>query len=596
MKPGFQVDPLKWLRYRFESASFLQVQVELIEAQLGNAFFWSWVAAAFMGLVFHMLDALLLWGAWFGLYTLYLAGVYSLYRRGYVQRVLTPQGRAWLMMGVVCVVGAFWGGTTWMAQQVGGELSALFLIACVVAGFSAAAMGFCHSLWPVCAAHLLTVVPLINVGFFLHGDPQSAIFTLFSVFYLAFLLQFGLAAEASAKQSIRLRFENMDLIAQLRQKTIHADEARALAETASTDKSRFLAAASHDLRQPIHALGLFLEALGGTELNPHQRSIFSRALAACEASRSMLGTLLDYSRLDAGVVRFDPRNCSVQAVLSDLCREYAPQAEDKHLVFRLRDTPLGAYADPTLVSLVVRNLIANAVRYTVQGGVLVGARKRGACVVIEVWDTGIGIQPEDHQQIFKEFLQVGNPERDRAKGLGLGLAIVQGLCRVMDSRLDLCSVPGRGSVFRLTLPLAHGAILDVQEQQAGPLPSVRGLRVLVVEDDPAARDSMQQLLLDWGCPCAVAASLDDAVVLSWPEPPQVLVTDYRLQRGQTGKDVIHALRERWGPTLHCVIVTGDTAPDRLRDALNTGAVLLHKPLSAQQLLNALIQGLRKPPK
>ena len=583
------------MEYRFESDRYLDVQVQLIETQLGGAFFGSWVGAALMALIFHMVDALPLWGVWFGAYSVYLLAVYLPYRTGWVQRRLSPQGRARLMMAVMGIIGAFWGITTWMAQSAGGDLSTLFLIGCVVAGVSAAAMGFCNSCWPVSAAHYLTVVPLINVGFFLHEGAHATVFTVFSLVYLLFLLQFSRVAEVSAKQSIRLRFENTELVDRLRQQTAQADEARAQAEAAraqaeaaSVDKSRFLAAASHDLRQPIHALGLFLEALGVTDMTGRQRGMFDNAMLAWEASRSMLGTLLDYSRLDAGVVRFEPRNFSLQAVLAELGREYAPQAEEKSLVFRLRDTPLAAWSDPALVSLIVRNLMANAVRYTRSGGILVGVRKRGQHCVVEVWDTGIGIPAADHQRIFREFLQLGNQERDRTKGLGLGLAIVQGLCRVIGARVSLCSVVGRGSVFRLELPLAVGAVVDTQGLDSHQLPRVQGLRVLVVDDEQAVRDSMQQLLQLWGCECTVAASLHGAQALAWPVPLQVVVTDYRLQHGVTGRDVIQTLRQQWGAALHCVIVTGDTAPDRLRDAVDTGAVLLHKPLTANQLLRAII--------
>lgn len=581
--------------YRFESDRYLDVQVQLIETQMGSAFFGSWVGAALMALIFHMVDALPLWGVWFGAYSVYLLAVFMSYRTGWVRHRLSPRERAWLMMGVMSLIGAFWGVTTWMVQSAGGDLSTLFLIGCVVAGVSAAAMGFCNSCWPVSAAHYLTVVPLINVGFFLHGGPHATVFTVFSLVYLLFLLKFSSVAEVSAKQSIRLRFENTELVERLRQQTAQADEARtqaeaarAQAEAASTDKSRFMAAASHDLRQPIHALGLFLEALGVTPLTDRQRGIFENAVAAWEASRSMLGTLLDYSRLDAGVVHFEPRNFSLQVVLAELSREYAPQAENKNLVFRLRDTCLAACSDPALVSLIVRNLMANAVRYTEHGGILVGVRKRGPSLVVEVWDTGIGIHADNHQRIFKEFLQLDNLERDHTKGLGLGLAIVQGLCRVIGARVSVSSVVGCGSVFRLELPLAVGAVVDAQGLDRRQLPRVQGLRVLVVDDEQAVRDSMQQLLTIWGCECTVAANLHDTLTRAFDRPPQVVVTDYRLQNGVTGKDVIQALRQRWGPALHCVIVTGDTAPDRLRDAVDTGAVLLHKPLTANQLLHALV--------
>jgi CheY-like chemotaxis protein/anti-sigma regulatory factor (Ser/Thr protein kinase) len=270
-----------------------------------------------------------------------------------------------------------------------------------------------------------------------------------------------------------------------------------------------------------------------------------------------------------------------------MCQEYAQQAEDKGLVLRYRDTQWAAWSDPFLVSLIVRNFISNAVRYTTTGGVLVGCRRRDKTVLIEVWDTGIGIDRDQHQNIFKEFLQLANSERDRTRGLGLGLAIVDGLCKVIEAEVSLQSVPGRGSVFRLRLPLSAEVALNPLGVDTDRLPLVRGLRVLVVDDDAAVADSMQQLLQSWGCRCHVATSLPDARALTLPDAPDVLLTDYRLQGGVTGRDVINAMRERWGPSLHCVIVTGDTAPDRLRDAHNSGAFLLHKPLSANQLLSAL---------
>ncbi|MBS3996131.1 MAG: response regulator [Hydrogenophaga sp.] len=579
---------------RSESDRYLDVQIQLIETQLAGAFFGSWVGAALMSLIFHMVDALAFWGIWFGAYSLYLLMVYLPYHAGLVQRRFSSQERTWLMMGVMGIIGAFWGSTTWMAQSAGGDLLTLFLIGCVASGIAAAAMGFCNSCWAVSATHYLTVVPLINVGFFLHGGPQAFTFSVFSLVYLLYLLQFSKAAEVSAKLSIQLRFENTVLVERLRQQTAHADEARtqaemakAQAEVASMDKSRFMAAASHDLRQPIHAMGLFLEALGLTSMTHRQRGMLENAMAAWEASRSMLGTLLDYSRLDAGVVHFEPRNFAVQAILAELVREYAPQAEEKGLVFRLRDTPLAACSDPALVSLIVRNLVANAVRYTEHGGILVGVRKRGQYLVVEVWDTGVGIPAADHQRIFKEFLQLDNPERDRTKGLGLGLAIVQGLCGLIGATVSLRSEVGHGSVFRLVLPLAVGTVMDMQRLGSRHLPRVQGLRVMVIDDEQPVRDSMRQLMQMWGCECVVAASLHDAQTMVLPEPPDVVVTDYRLQHGVTGKDVIQALRERWGTDLRCVIVTGDTAPDRLREAVDTGVVLLHKPLAANQLIRAI---------
>lgn len=568
--------------------AYLQEQVALIETHFSKALFGSWIAALLMLTMFHPLGAQRVWAWWFCGYSLLVAGSYWLARWASAHYAHTPPARINLLMVSMGLIGASWGLTTTLLHFAGGDIPALSMASAVAAGVAGAALGFCGSCWRVYASHLVLTVALINVGYILHGGHWAGIFAVFSSVYMLVLLVFGRTVETSALRSIQLRFENAELLTNLRQQTHEANEARSQAEAHSQDKSRFLAAASHDLRQPIHALGLFLEALALTPLNGKQRAIFDNATQACDASRNMLGTLLDFSRLDAGVVNHAPHNFAVQTVLADLYQEYAPQAEEKGLVFRLHDTPWAAYSDPALVSLVVRNLIANAVRYTQQGGILVGCRKRGKQLVIEVWDTGIGIPANEHQRIFKEFLQLSNPERDRTKGLGLGLAIVQGLCRVMGSQIALCSAVGRGSVFRLTLPMADGVVVDSLRLDGESMPRVQGLRVLVVDDEAAVRESMQQLLTSWGCECTLAAGLHDALDFSPQQAPDVVVTDYRLHHGITGKDVIQALRQRWGSGLHCVIVTGDTAPDRLRDAHDTGAVLLHKPLTASQLMRALV--------
>lgn len=571
-------------------SAYLHEQVALIETHFAKALIGSWVAAFLMVSLFHHLDAMGLWGWWFSGYSVLVIGSYWLATWAAKRYADTPPVRVHLFMVSMGLIGAAWGLTTTLLHWAGGDIPALSMASAIAAGVAGAALGFCGSCWRVYASHLILTVLLINGGYVLHGGHWAGIFAVFSGVYMLVLLVFGRTVEASALRSIQLRFENAELLTNLRQQTQEANEARTQAETHNQDKSRFLAAASHDLRQPIHALGLFLEALALTPLNATQRAIFDNAMQACDASRKMLGTLLDFSRLDAGVVGFAPRNFSVQTVLAELYQEYAPQAEAKSLVFRLHDTVLAAYCDPALVSLIVRNLIANAVRYTQRGGVLVACRKRGQQLVIEVWDTGIGIPATEHQRIFKEFLQLDNPERDRTKGLGLGLAIVQGLCRVTGTSVHLHSVLGRGSVFRLTLPLAVGVVVDAQGVDSRHLPSVQGLRVLVVDDEAPVRHSMQQLLNSWGCECTVAVDFADAVHLAKNTAPQVLLTDYRLPHGATGKEVIEALRQHCGADLRCIIVTGDTAPDRLRDAHETGAVLLHKPLTANQLLRALSQG------
>jgi CheY-like chemotaxis protein/anti-sigma regulatory factor (Ser/Thr protein kinase) len=250
------------------------------------------------------------------------------------------------------------------------------------------------------------------------------------------------------------------------------------------------------------------------------------------------------------------------------------------------------HSDPVLVELILRNLVSNAVRYTERGGVLLACRRRGADVWLEVWDTGIGIEPHHRQAIFREFHQLGNSERDRRKGLGLGLAITEGLVRVLGHELTLLSTPGRGSVFRLRLPLADVPIIrDDFVPHSEPVAGALSIRVLVIDDDETVRVGMQHLLRDWGCECETAETIEQALALARVNPPQLLISDFRLREQRTGAEAIAALRAEIGEHLPALLITGDTAPERLRAARASGVLLLHKPVSPSQLYQRMVSAL-----
>jgi anti-sigma regulatory factor (Ser/Thr protein kinase) len=221
--------------------------------------------------------------------------------------------------------------------------------------------------------------------------------------------------------------------------------------------------------------------------------VLDHAHAASSAASEMLTTLLDFSRLEAGVVKSQPKPFLLQPLLAQLEQEFGLQADAGELVYRTRETSLAVLADPNLTDLVLRNFISNAIRYTDKGGVLVGCRQRGNAVVVEVWDTGMGIADDHHDEVFKEFHQLGNPERDRRKGLGLGLAIVERISAAMDAKVTLRSVPGRGSVFRLWLEGHAGHIANELDTQPHSK-NLRGMRVLVIDDEEPVRMGMQELL------------------------------------------------------------------------------------------------------
>jgi CheY-like chemotaxis protein len=235
--------------------------------------------------------------------------------------------------------------------------------------------------------------------------------------------------------------------------------------------------------------------------------------------------------------------------------------------------------------MIVRNLVSNAIRYTERGGVLVACRRHGPGVVVEVWDTGIGIALADQEDIFSEFHQLGNPERDRNKGLGLGLAIAQRLAQTLGHALTMASSPGRGSVFRLGLPLAQTAAAEAPLAPAGR--RLDQQRVLVIDDDAVVRNAMAQLLQSWGCVCDATESIEEALGIARVARPDILISDYRLRGQRTGAQAIAELRALLGPDTPALMITGDTAPERLREALASGIPLMHKPVKPEQLYQAL---------
>lgn len=364
-----------------------------------------------------------------------------------------------------------------------------------------------------------------------------------------------------------------------------------LAEAANRAKSTFLASASHDLRQPIHATGLFLGLLRNTRLAPDQQALLSNATDGLNASAQMLDALLDFSRVEAGVVVAQPQVFAFDDLVRQLEVEMGPLADEKKIVFRVHESGLHVSADQALVRIILLNLMSNAIRYTQKGGVLVGARRRGQQLLAEVWDTGIGIAPDKLELVFEEFAQLGNPERDRVKGLGLGLAIARRMARLMDSDIAVRSVPGRGSVFRFMLPMAP----SVQARPSRPerhLPRLspelaRGAHVIVLDDDQAIREGLAALLAQAGYAVRTADTVEAALAWAAKEPPDVLICDYRLREGRDGTEAVRLIRHQQHRQVPALMITGDTHPDRIAAAEKEDMHILYKPVDPDRILESL---------
>lgn len=517
-------------------------------------------------------------------------GAHRALKDGFGAADVTPLRRQ-LVLGR-CLEGTLWGALIWIGIDQHTSPGATALLLALLASSNADSVAKYSNILGLYTGIMLPMTVLAVSRFITIDDLYYRMMAGFCVlFVIAQYLQ-ARTLGASINEAIRLRFENLDLVERLKTETREASTARKAAEQADEDKSRFLAAASHDLRQPVQALQLLLETLSWSRLDEHQRRTLDSAQAASTSSSEMLNTLLDFSRLEAGVIEPRPRPLGLQQLFRKLEMELAPMADEKGLVYRTRDTDATVVSDPALLELILRNLVANAIRYTDQGGVLVACRRRGTGYVIEVHDTGIGIAPDQHRAIFREFHQLGNPERDRRKGLGLGLATAERLAGTLEHTLTLRSTPGRGSVFRLRVAGAARQDKPSISVSAAPssLPALGGLRVLVIDDDETIRHAMRMLLTGWGCKCWTAESLADALHQR-AAAPALILCDYRLRDGHNGAEAIARLRAHFGEAIPALLVTGDTAPSRLREASASGIALLHKPVAALALHQALVAAL-----
>ena len=485
------------------------------------------------------------------------------------------------------IFGGTWGALAWAALDANEVMKSLLVLA-VLAGVLGSAVAQISSIVSVLLAFAIAMLVAMSSKIMtMHNDTFNVLGAL-SIMYVGYMFLHALNSYRTVRSVIQLRFENSDLLNQLRIEKQIAETAQREAEHANMAKSKFLAAASHDLRQPIHAQGLFLEVLSRTEQTTYQQELLASARAASEASSELLNALLDFSRIEAGVIEPQLQPFRLQPLLNKIETELATQADAKNIVYRSRETHAAVMTDPVLLELVLRNLISNAIRYTDRGGVLVACRQRGSHAVLEVWDTGIGIAPEYQKEIFREFHQLGNPERDRRKGLGLGLAIAEGLAKAMNHKLSLVSVPERGSVFRLELALV-GVAPDLENIMLQSRTRLLNARVLFIDDDEIVREGMLHLMRDWGCECDVAESIEEALVLVKLNVPDVIVSDYRLREQRTGVEAIAAVRQQLGSNIPALLITGDTAPERLREAQASGIPLLHKPVSPGLLYRRLVE-------
>ena len=367
-------------------------------------------------------------------------------------------------------------------------------------------------------------------------------------------------------------------------------------EIANRAKSRFLAVASHDLRQPLHALNLFVAQLRD-EADPAARGrLIARIDAAVSAMNELFEALLDMSRLDAGVLEPNLSEFPIERLLKRIETTFTEAAREKGLRFGVVSSSAWVRSDFILLERIVLNLVSNAVRYTPHGGVAIGCRHRGNRLRIDVWDSGPGIPQDQQRHIFGEFYQLGGRHPDRRAGLGLGLSIVDRLGQLLGHPVELASRPGKGSCFSISVPLiaARRAAAEAVEPLVTVTDPARGSLIVVIDDDALVLDGMRGILQSWGCRVATGAS--DTVALAQLAQeggqPDLIISDYRLANGKTGIELIERLRDALGAPIPAFLISGDTGPERLREASASGYHLLHKPvppIMLRAMLNRLLK-------
>ncbi len=496
-----------------------------------------------------------------------------------------------------------WGALPWMMMPA-DNLSMTSMIVLVIVGLCSTGLPAVAARWPSVLAFVLPMNFGLISALLWHGSNTHYFLAFFVVVYLIATFQIAHTLNKMLTESLLARFEKEALAEQIA-------EQMAATQRLSDEKTRFFASASHDLRQPLHAIALFGAVLE-RELHGHSAGQHAnRLMQAVHVMGTSLDTMLDMSRLDAGVVQPELNAVALKPMLQALNQLFVSRAEARGLELRLRTTELWVLTDPHLLQRLLANLVENAIKYTDQGGVLLLARAKGSEVWIEVVDTGRGIAPENREKIFEAFYQIDNPGRDRNQGLGMGLSIVRRLAHLLNHGLMLASRPGVGTRFRLSLPLTHAqpeaqpsvggahtgaastlsgmpARAPAQQAPALVLPSP----ILLLDDEADIGDAMTALLASHGVQLEVVTheaaaeqAFTQAVLAA--RPFAALICDYRLAKGADGLEAAHRLRARFNPELPVLLVTGETSPQRLQRVRDSGLPVLFKPVVAQALLQTL---------
>ncbi|MEF7613656.1 ATP-binding protein [Aquincola sp. MAHUQ-54] len=494
---------------------------------------------------------------------------------------------------LVLMQGAQWGAAVWLFWDLGTPYHRLALIL-VSYAYTLGAVQLLVTQGAVFNAFIsLVLLPtILRIATDASQPFHWQLAVVLGVIFVATLV-IGRTHRSALEQAITLKARTDQLAAQLRIEKAAADAARSAAEAASRAKTQFFAAASHDLRQPLHAMGLFAEALRQRIHDPEVASLVNSINESVDALEGLFGELLDITRIDSGGVEVNPHPVRMKELFTRLRLHFEPLAFEKGLALSFHGERHVAHTDPLLLERILRNLVSNAIRYTEDGGVLVSCRRRGGRLLVQVWDSGIGVSEAALPRIFDEFYQVHTSrplEAHHRKGLGLGLAIVKRLADLLQAPLRVQSRVDRGTVFTMELPAGieqRRSERDIAPTKAALGLTLNGRRMVVVEDEAAVREGLVVLLQAWGAQVEAFETVDAVrawVVHAGTQPPDLLIVDYRLPAGTTGLDALAVLRARWPQaSIPAIVVTGSSLGGHEDESSLHDFHLLIKPVLPNKL-------------
>jgi len=500
---------------------------------------------------------------------------------GLVRR-LSEDHQQWILVGNSAISGILWawaGALFFVEGKLDYQL--IILMVLIVKG-TGSVSAIINSLPAFYAYFPLSMTP-ITILFLLQQDMTSILLGVICIFFILIMLWFARNLNRTLLESIHMRYENRLLLEE-------TEARKQEAEKANLTKTQFLAAASHDLRQPIHAMSLLLNVMEERHATDASVDILNNMRGTVDSLQSLLNALLDMSRLDAGAVKVNKQVINLSQIFISLKNEFQVLAQQKGLSLNCSAVNFSINTDPILLEQILRNLITNAIRYTEKGNISIEARLHDHDtnkVVVAVRDTGIGITPEQQADIFEEFYQVGNQQRDRDHGLGLGLAIVQRMIKLLGSRIELESSLGQGSSFHFELDCAPHFLNSASPsmQQQVEQTSKINKYIVIIEDDLQVSEAMQALLKSWGAHPIVGVNADSVMkkLIQEERLPDIIISDFQLADNRNGIDESKRIAEEFNCDIPTLIVTGNIEAEQLDQVKQAGFPILYKPVAPARL-------------